>query len=92
MNTDLPGYARAQAEWENRLPPEDGPRECANCNGKGELPDPTDEDADYVQCEVCEGFGQVTADGEPHDSSAAEREESEYADAKRNERDTESQP
>lgn len=89
MSADLPGYAMAQREWEAREPDDGGPRECAACNGKGELPDPTDEDADYVQCEVCEGFGLVTANGDPFDPGRAEREAEEYADFKRNQRETE---
>lgn len=85
MSTDMSGYARAQREWEAREPDDGGPRECTACNGKGELPDPTDEDADYVQCEACEGFGLVTARGDPFDPGAAERAECEYADLKRDE-------
>jgi len=85
MSADLPGYAKAQREWEAMEPPDGGPCECPNCNGKGELPDPTDEDADYVQCETCEGFGLLSPDGEPFDPGAAERAAEEYADHKRDE-------
>lgn len=92
MNADLPGYARAQREWEAREPDDGGPRECAGCNGKGELPDHTDPDGDYVQCEACEGFGLVTASGYPFDPVAAERAECEYADFKRNQREMEDWP
>lgn len=83
MSTELPGYAKAQREWEAMEPPSGGPCDCATCNGKGELPDPTDEDADYVQCEACKGFGMLTADGDPFDPDEAERKECERADWKR---------
>jgi len=85
MSADTPGFAAAQRAWEAMLPPEDGPCECSDCNGKGELPDPTDEDAEYIQCKTCDGFGMLTARGDPFDPDKAEREECEYADHKRDE-------
>ena len=91
MSADLPGYARAQAELESRLPPEDGPSDCAACNGHGQVPVPGDPEAEYVECGACDGFGQVTANGDPFDYEKTKREEAEYADHKRNERDTEPQ-
>jgi len=81
--TDMPGFASAQREWEAMEPPDGGVCECPDCNGKGELPDPADEDADYVQCETCEGFGLLTARGDPYDPGEAERLECEAADRKR---------
>jgi len=89
MIADILGYLRAQAEWESRLPPEDGPSDCAACNGKGQAPVPGDPEAEYVECDACDGLGQVTADGDPFDPDKKEREEAEYADHKRDQRDTE---
>ena len=79
---ELPGYARAQREWEDRLPPEDGPSDCQDCNGSGTIPDPSDPEGDYVECSACEGFGQVV-DGEPYDPSKAACEAEYYADSRR---------
>lgn len=90
MNHELPGYARAQAEWEAREPDDGGPRECDVCRGDGEIPFLEYGD-DCMKCDTCNGFGQVAANGEPFDPDKAEREESENADYKRNQRDTDGQ-
>ena len=92
MSNDLPGYARAQAQWEAMEPPDGGPMECPDCNGRGTVPDPKDEDADYLTCDTCAGHGYLTADGEPFDPHAAEYEACEAADRKRDELLTGDQP
>lgn len=78
---NMRGFERAQREWENRLPPEDGPWECAECHGKGEI---VTED-DSSECTECGGFGFIGADGKPFDPGKAERDKCDYADWKRDE-------
>lgn len=81
--SDLPGYARAQAEWESRLPPDGGPVECPECSGTGVNVEVIGDRDDTCQC--CDGHGLLTADGEPHDPHQAERDAEDYADIKRDE-------
>lgn len=85
MSADLPGYARAQREWEAMEPPDGGPSECADCNGNGHVPAIGDPEGDHVECGACKGFGLLTPNGEPFDPEAAERAAAEYADHKRDE-------
>lgn len=88
--SDLPGFAAAQRSWEAMLPPEGGPSECRDCDGKGFNQLDADDDSDSA-CTFCAGHGLVTADGEPHDPHQAEREAEAYADMKRDERLTNDQ-
>jgi hypothetical protein len=83
--TDLPGYARAQAQWEAMEPPE-GPSECPDCNGYGHAPAPGDPFGDHDTCSVCKGYGLLTASGEPFDPHKAARDACDYADMQRDER------
>lgn len=78
--SDLPGYARAQRECENQLPPEDGPSECPECSGRGVY---LDEDGE--SCKTCCGSGFVDANGDAFDPDKAENDACDYADMKRDE-------
>ncbi len=82
---DLPGYARAQREYENMEPPCDGPRECDSCNGNGHAPAPGDPEGDHAKCSVCNGFGLLSEAGEPFDPHKAERDACDYAEMRRDE-------
>jgi hypothetical protein len=83
--SEMRGYAAAQAAYDAMTPPDDGPYECPECNGRGDMPDPADEDADYVKCVACDGFGMIDENGEPFDPHKAERDACDYADMKRDE-------
>jgi hypothetical protein len=85
---DLPGYAAAQREYENREP-ESGPSECATCQGKGAVDETLGGEHfsnPEAECPDCGGFGLLTADGEPFDPHKAENDAADYADMKRDER------
>ena len=84
MSNDLPGYARAQAEWEAMTPPKDGPCECPDCKGGYRYTTDDAENEHEIKCETCNGFGMLL-DGEPFDQHAAEREACEADDRKRDE-------
>lgn len=83
--SDLPGYAAAQAAYDNMTPPDDGPYECPECNGSGHMLAPGDPEGDHVKCSACDGFGHIDESGEPFDPHAKERAECEYADMQRDE-------
>lgn len=84
--SDLPGYAAAQAEYDNRTPPDDGPSECPYCDGKGYEPAPDDYEGDTVTCSACKGFGLVDESGNPFDPHAAEVAACDRADFERDRR------
>jgi hypothetical protein len=83
---NLPGYAAAQREYDNRTPPDDGPCECPDCSGTGinASHDSCGHELE-LKCETCEGFGFLNADGDPHDPHKAEHDADDYADRKRDE-------
>jgi hypothetical protein len=83
--SDLRGYARAQAQYDAMTPPDDGPYECPDCNGRGSFVGIGDipEEGDYTECAECNGFGWIGENGEPFDKDAAERDADEAADMKR---------
>lgn len=72
--SDLPGYARAQAQYDAMTPPDDGPSECPECNGSG-VSDLVIGDRDDT-CQCCDGHGYIDENGEPFNPNAkAEAEE-----------------
>jgi len=73
--SDLPGYARAQREYDNRTPSDDGPSECPECSGSKFVDD--------LDCAACHGFGLIDESGEPFDPHAAEYAADEAADRAR---------
>ncbi|MFA7291845.1 MAG: hypothetical protein WC023_06310 [Rhodocyclaceae bacterium] len=77
---DLPGYARAQQEWENREPERPGPCECAECNGYGVLysTNPVGEDEERP-CTECAGQGWISESGEPCKSPDAQQADADEA-------------
>jgi hypothetical protein len=81
--SDMPGYAAAQAAYDNMTPPDDGPYECPECGGSGHH---ETIDGSGLKCSACDGFGMISENGEPHDPHAKDRAEAEYADMKRDER------
>lgn len=83
--TEMRGYAAAQREYDNRTPPDDGPCECPDCKGGYRYTTDTAENEHEIKCESCDGFGYITSDGEPFDPHKKERDESDYADWKRDE-------
>lgn len=87
--SDLPGYAAAQREYDNRTPPDDGPSECDNCNGFGHAPVPGDPEGDHAKCSICNGYGLIDERGDPFNPNQAEEDACDYADMKRDERLTE---
>ena len=59
-------FSRAQATYDNMSPPEGGPCECCECNGKGSHV-VTDADGDGWDepCKFCDGTGKTDEDGNP---------------------------
>jgi DnaJ-class molecular chaperone len=73
--------SRAQSRYDNAAPPEDGPSECPECDGVGQI---TTSDGqgnhDDEECPTCKGFGLLDDNGQPHDPDAAERDACDYYD------------
>jgi DnaJ-class molecular chaperone len=73
--------SRAQDRYDNMAPPEDGPTECPECDGVGQI---TTSDGqgnhDDEECPTCKGFGLLDDNGQPHDPDAAERDACDYYD------------
>jgi hypothetical protein len=84
-SNDLPGYARAQREYDNRTPPDDGPSECPDCDGRGSFIGIGDvpEEGDYTECASCKGSGYLNDDGTPFNPNAAAEAAEERADYER---------
>ena len=76
--TNMRGFAAAQRAYDNMTPPDDGPSQCADCDGSG-----YDQEGEY--CATCEGSGYVNDDGSAYDPEAAEFEACEYYDRKKDE-------
>ena len=53
--TNMRGFAAAQRAYDNMTPPDDGPSQCADCDGSG-----YDQEGEY--CATCEGSGYVNDD------------------------------
>lgn len=81
---DLPGYAAAQREYDNRTPPDDGPCECPDCVGGYRYTTDEAENEHEIKCETCNGFAMLL-DGAPYDQHKDERDADDYADFKRDE-------
>ena len=57
MNNYDNGYARAQAQYDAQLPPEDDYKECPLCEGSGKI------DGNET-CPKCDGDGEVAMTGD----------------------------
>ncbi len=77
---------RAQIEYDNRTPPEDGPTECETCSGSGSITTSDGQgNTDDETCPDCKGFRLIDENGEPFDPHKAEHDACDYADYKRDE-------
>jgi hypothetical protein len=91
--SNMRGFDAAQREYDNRTPPDDGPYECPECDGKryrgcgqcGGEGCPQCNGEGCIKCAACDGFGMINENGEPFDPHQAEREACDRADSLRDE-------
>lgn len=80
-------FNSAQAAYDNMTPPDDGPSECPECDGRGSFVGVggVPEEGDYTECTACNGFGWIDENGEPYDPDEAQRNADDAADLRRDE-------